>query len=171
MDIISRKKAKEQGLKHYFTGKPCKRKHITKRFVSDLQCAECKKESFRNWYKENPEKDKDRKQRYCQNNSEKVKKGHQRWKRDNKGRVNTNNAKRKASKLQRTPTWANHEDILQWYELAEVLSRSGVKFNVDHIVPLQGKNVSGLHVENNLQVIPAHLNFSKLNKWDWITQQ
>ena len=44
MKIISRKEAKEQGLKYYFTGKPCGRGHIVKRSVSNYKCWQCRKE-------------------------------------------------------------------------------------------------------------------------------
>lgn len=44
MDIISRKTAKAAGLKYYFTGKPCKRGHIDKRFVSSFWCMQCARE-------------------------------------------------------------------------------------------------------------------------------
>ena len=56
MDIISRKDALAQGLKHYFTGKPCKRGHCRPRFVSTRQCQECVNECTRRYYAEDPAK-------------------------------------------------------------------------------------------------------------------
>lgn len=51
------------------------------------------------------------------------------------------------------------------YHLAEVRSKQfGFDWHVDHMIPLRGKKVSGLHCANNVQVIPASLNMSKGNK-------
>lgn len=155
MDIISRKDAKEQGLRFYFTGKPCKNGHLTKRLVRKCVCVLCKKEERKSWKKRNPEKRSEERSK---------------WKKNNLDKMNSYNAKRKAAKIQRTPTWVNYEDVAMWYEVATVLSRSGVNFDVDHVVPLQGDTVSGLHVQNNVQVLPAYLNRSKNNKWNWDTQ-
>lgn len=60
-----------------------------------------------------------------------------------------------------TPPWADLSAIAEAYEVSDVLSRGGVRFHVDHIIPIRGKTVSGLHVENNLQVIPAYMNLRK----------
>jgi hypothetical protein len=70
----------------------------------------------------------------------------------------------KTKLVQAKPAWADNEDISMWYEVAEVLSRSGVKFEVDHIVPLRSKFVCGLHAHTNLQVLPAYLNHAKGNR-------
>lgn len=54
MEIISRKEAKEAGMTHYFTGKPCKRGHVSPRFVSTMVCMECGRGASREWARKNP---------------------------------------------------------------------------------------------------------------------
>ena len=44
MKVITRKEAKKNGLKRYFTGKTCKNGHIAERFVCNCECVECEKE-------------------------------------------------------------------------------------------------------------------------------
>jgi hypothetical protein len=72
---------------------------------------------------------------------------------------------REAAKLGATPTWADRDEMRQWYHVAQVLSRGGVQFHVDHIVPLRGETVCGLHVPANLTVLPWHLNASKGHRY------
>lgn len=75
--------------------------------------------------------------------------------------------KRQAAKLQRTPSWANEQLIAAYYKEAKRLEElTGIEFHVDHIIPLQGELVSGLHVETNLQLLPAHENIGKSNSFD-----
>lgn len=72
----------------------------------------------------------------------------------------------KAKRLNATPSWANEFFIKEAYSLARLRSRIlGFKWHVDHIVPLRSKVVCGLHVENNLQVIPAIQNCIKQNRF------
>jgi hypothetical protein len=73
------------------------------------------------------------------------------------------------AKLKRTPKWLTSDDywlIEQAYELAKLRTeRFGFAWHVDHIIPLRGKLVSGLHVPHNLQVVPACENQSKSNRY------
>lgn len=75
-------------------------------------------------------------------------------------------ANRRAAERQATPRWANHFFIAEIYHLAKLREQvCGGEWHVDHIVPLRGKTVCGLHVEHNLQVIPAEINHQKSNRW------
>lgn len=72
---------------------------------------------------------------------------------------------RVAAELRAFPSWANRKVILSFYKAAKRKTlETGVKHVVDHIVPLRGRNVCGLHVETNLQVIPEIDNLRKFNK-------
>ncbi len=80
----------------------------------------------------------------------------------NKPRFYARNAKRKADKLLRTPKWLTKEQrdqITHFYDTAPP------GYHVDHIVPLRGKTVSGLHVPWNLQHLSALENNRKNNKF------
>ena len=75
-------------------------------------------------------------------------------------------AKRYARKLQATPSWANSFLIQEAYLLSALRTKAtGVKWHVDHIIPLKSDFVCGLHVESNLRVIPAVANQRKNNRY------
>lgn len=72
---------------------------------------------------------------------------------------------RRAVKKQAIPAWANLEAIDALYELARwKTERTGIEWQVDHVVPLQSPSVCGLHVENNLEVLTKKRNASKGNR-------
>lgn len=105
---------------------------------------------------------------YAQANKDRRKEYMSEYQKEKKHVVNAINSKRRAKKLQATPQWLTTNDldqIREFYFLAKTASEVfGVKCHVDHIIPLQGKEVCGLHVPWNLQVLEASANISKGNK-------
>lgn len=101
-------------------------------------------------------------------NPDKVKQHAAKVKRENKGKVNADTVKRRTAKMHRTPAWLTEDDlwmITQAYELAALRTKMfGFAWHVDHVLPLQGKTVSGFHTPLNLQVIPGVENIRKGNR-------
>jgi len=87
----------------------------------------------------------------------------------NRARLRKNDAARSAAQKLRKPGWFSEFDDLVWTEAMHLCilreASTGMKWEADHILPLQGKLVSGLHVWNNCQVIPRSVNRSKGNKY------
>lgn len=134
------------------------------------QCKECQKELYRQHYARNIEKARERlRLRYLENKEQEAER-QKIYRSLNQDKRRAWAAKRRANKLQASPCWLTKEDykvIEIEYRLATWCSDvMGEKYHVDHIVPLQGKKVCGLHVPWNLRVIPATENIRKGNKYD-----
>ena len=161
MRAAERKQAKLNGEQHYFTGKPCKHGHISKRVTANGACMECdriKNHRRYEYYKE-----------WVSNNKDKIKKIAANYQKNNKDKVNSRTAIRRGKRLKATPEWLNKTQKLQMektYSIAAFFTKeSGEPYHVDHVVPLQGRNVCGLHVPWNLHVIKGSDNVRKGNKW------
>lgn len=145
--------------------------------------AENAKRLQREWYQRNKELVKERSRKWSEENSEKVAESKTKWRQENREKHNAINrewwaenphkrtayqGKRRAAKLLRTPKWLTENDLFmieEAYLLAKIRTElTGFDWHVDHIYPLQGKKVSGLHVPANLQVIPGKENLKKSNK-------
>lgn len=168
--VVSRREAVQRGLKHYFTGKPCKHGHVARRFTSTWICTACnaapdRRRYVSDWQRENTAKVAERNERWCDRNREKHRAANRKWIRDNPDKANAALARRRARELQATPAWADQEKIAAFYtEAARLTRETGIPHEVDHIVPLAGRNVCGLHVENNLRVVTRKANRSKGNR-------
>jgi len=108
----------------------------------DRKCKSCNKASNAAWYENN-------------------KSYHKQYLIDNRASFNLNTAKRRAIKAAAIPSWANIEKI------KDIYLNCPEGHHVDHIVPLQGKYVCGLHIETNLQYLTAEENLSKGNKFTY----
>ena len=108
--------------------------------------------------------------RWNVNNPEKRKEVSSRYRESNLEYYASKRAERRAAQLERTPVWlteGHKADILSMYSLAKKLGDlCGIEYEVDHIVPLQGSAVSGLHVPWNLQILTKTSNRRKGNRFN-----
>lgn len=102
--------------------------------------------------------------------SEPFQKALAKYRAENVHKIRAATGRRKSERLKRIPEWLTPDDwwmIEEAYDLAEVRSKAtGVEHQVDHVLPLKGRKISGLHVPTNLQVITAHANRVKHNAYD-----
>lgn len=126
---------------------------------------EGQKARSRKWYVANKAKADAASARWLEKNRDKRRAAVRNWQKNNRGRVTAAVKKRMADQLLRTPPWVDHEAIAAIYILAGKRRKSGEDVEVDHMIPLRGKRVSGLHVAENLQIIPSILNKRKSNSF------
>lgn len=164
----------------YFTGKPCKKGHIADRLTSSGECVQCKQGRERQKY--NPEYRKNhyganrerlllaQQVRDTERHEEKLKYGKQwrdrnkeytaEYRKQNAGLFAFHAALRRKRVVLATPKWVDLDKIKELY-----LAAAKAKMHVDHIVPLAGKTVCGLHVPWNLQLLTEEENRKKKNKF------
>lgn len=142
------------------------------------QCIECKRLESRAYRADNAQKIKLQKDTWRKANPEKVR-GHarkftaeqiQRYSRSyyerNRHRYAARDIARRARTEQATPPWADTEAIRAIYAEAGRRIAAGEQVHVDHIIPLCGLLVCGLHVHGNLRIVPARVNLSKGASFD-----
>lgn len=191
MQIITRSQAKQLGLKRYFTGQACPSGHVSDRAVNSGTCCECKKIASSKWHQANGEHASAYGKIYRHIKGDQLlqkKRSYQKaWAASNREAKRANDAAYEskmreqrnakflsacAAKTKRyeavrsgqMPGWADKDCISGLYELAAMFRRTGMKVEVDHVVPLQGKTVTGLHTHDNLQLMPKTRNASKSNR-------
>jgi len=184
----TRAEAKATGAKYYFTGEPCKHGHTAPRKTKGA-CVECLKAEwqegavsrasyFANYNQS--EAGLTAKQEYYKRNKQIVIARAQArpveeqrlyratWKANNPLQVLADNKVRRRKHRNATPPWLSRKqksEIRQLYQIAMTMTQTtGEQYVVDHIVPLQGETVCGLHVPWNLRVITQEENLKKSNK-------
>jgi 5-methylcytosine-specific restriction endonuclease McrA len=184
----TREEAKKTGSKYYFTGQPCKHGHIALRKTKGA-CLDCLKvewekgnETRAEYFKQYNQSEAGQKAKaeYYERNKEIIKlkamtrSNEQRqqyrkaWKQTHPEEVKASTKHRRDKHKQATPDWLTPEhkrQIRQMYVDAMTATKiTGTAYVVDHIVPLRGENVCGLHVPWNLQIMSRAENLKKSNK-------
>lgn len=128
-----------------------------------------RRQKTREWRERDAEKTKISRRASYVKNLEKTKQLTKRWKAENPGKVLASRNSRRCAELKRCPKWLTPEDFSYMeglYTFARYCKLAlGEAYHVDHILPLCGKYVSGLHVPSNLQIISASENLRKSNNW------
>lgn len=141
----------------------CKWGHTFETRLKSRGCPACfgneyRKEQMRRIRAKNPLRNKESCRKWRLNNLEQSKRITKRYRTEKPEVIRHLNALRKADKIRATPKWADLKAIEEFY------GKCPKGYHVDHYYPLRGKTVSGLHVLNNLQYLPACDNIRKGNK-------
>ena len=153
--------------------------------MTDNSRLERKRAAHKRWYQKNKEREAERRKEYYEANREELLEKQRakyqedresrlekakKWRQNNRHKKAAQQAKRSAKKRGATPDWLTKEmlgEIEYMYFLARDVSLiTGEPHQVDHIVPLQGENICGLHVPWNLQVLTAEENRRKSNRME-----
>ena len=121
-----------------------------------------RRDAWRELYRD---REKAQQREYRQANRDKLAEYIKNYAKQNPAKMHAIVMKRRISKKRQTPAWANHRKIEEIYEFAAEFREAGFDVHVDHVVPISGKNVSGLHVETNLRVCLAAHNLRKSNNF------
>lgn len=164
----TRKEALDGAYKRYATGIACVKGHVAERRALTGECLACRSARLVVWRKRNPAKVKQHNATQYKNHTQKIKDHVRKWEKSNPVKILAHTRQQQTKRLMRYPKWLSTDDcwmIEQAYELAASRTKMfGFSWHVDHIIPLQGKTVSGLHVPTNLQVIPGVENIRKGNR-------
>lgn len=154
VELFNKRAASRDGLQRRC--KECER-------LYKLQRVDLEKERQAKWYEKNKEAKNQASRFWYLANKESVTQRSAKWLRNNPVKSRQINARKKAIKLRATPPWADADLIAGMYEVAQLFRNVGVRMEVDHIVPLKGTTVSGLHTHDNLQLMVSKKNAAKNN--------
>lgn len=155
MNITTRAAALSLGAQLYYTGKPCKRGHLSPRYAAGGACSECTKLANK---AQDRAQIKENRSTFRANNAERLKLATAAWRAANPGA--SAEAFRARTAGPSVPPWSDRAACRAVYAACPE------GFEVDHIVPLKGATVCGLHVPWNLRCIPMTVNREKRSKFN-----
>ena len=134
-------------------------------------CKECDNALQKKFRKDYPEKKAASAKKYREKNRNEILASKKEYREKFPEKGVAERAKRRAAQLEQIPSWSNDDDleaIKKVYENCRLMSiLTGIPHEVDHIIPMQGEDIRGFHHSTNLAIIPASLNASKSNKWEF----
>ena len=122
-------------------------------------------EGKKEWYNDNKERQLANMAAWVKNNRAAFKVIQNRYIGNNRGKFADKEARRRSLKLSAMPKWLNHAEVVEieyMYMYNQIMPGN---WEVDHIVPLQGESICGLHIPENLQILSAKENRMKSNKF------
>ena len=162
-DVHPRTAAKLTNEMLYSTGSACSKGHLSDRYTSTGQCVVCHSA----YYAQEEQK---LKSQECQFRRRDKKAAYDKeFDKNNKEYRSALKSENRAKRGKRYASWDTEltrfvfEEAIHLAELRKNIT--GYAWHVDHVIPLNGKLVSGLHVWNNFAVIPAIQNMSKGNRY------
>lgn len=127
-------------------------------------------EQKKEYYKKNREEIRAKQSEYVSKNREKLLLANRQWRKNNPEKARANDVKNRYNRYQAIPPWLTDEqqrEINAIYRKCKMITReTGIKHHVDHIIPINGRNVCGLHIPDNLQILTASENCSKKNSFE-----
>lgn len=184
---LSRSEARAAGQRTYATGRPCSKGHVAERWVGNGTCVVCARNACQNykartpsaryyptdWAEKNPDRSAEIKRASYERNRESYLRRAAEWRETNPDRMREykrayrerHPERLRALRAARRRTLSRFKltkGQREWMHLIYETCPEG--WHVDHIVPLQGENVCGLHVPWNLQHLPALINQAKGNR-------
>jgi len=166
MGTDSRRERRREYNERYVSKNPDKRKQSLDAYNNKAET----KERVAQWHKDNADRVTASRKKWYEKNKELVFQKAREFAKQNPEWKAAHCAKRRSRKLRALPPWISAEQLAEievFYKAAKAkFKETGIPHHVDHIVPLQGKRVSGLHVPWNLQVISASENSKKSNHYE-----